>query len=63
MWGTTQKGSEKTNTNMWPRDCSCAVLVITVAAFCPCPKSLPKTKLKNYGLSINSFGREDLKIF
>ena len=29
----------KKNINMWPRDCSCDILVKNVAAFCPCLKS------------------------
>lgn len=38
--GLTQEVSEE-NINMWPRDCFCD---INVAAFCPCPESLPKVK-------------------
>ena len=35
-----QEVSEK-NFRMWPRDCSYDMLVNSVAAFCPCLKSLP----------------------
>jgi hypothetical protein len=31
----TQKVSEENNFSMWPRDCSCDVLVKNVVAFCP----------------------------
>jgi hypothetical protein len=31
------------NFNMWPRDCFCGILV-NVATFCPCLKSLPESK-------------------
>jgi hypothetical protein len=34
------------NFSMWPRDCSCAILVKNVAAFCPCLKSLSEAKGK-----------------
>ena len=36
--------------NMWPRDCSCDILVKNVAAFCPCLKSLPEAKVKRLRL-------------
>lgn len=35
---------------MWPRDCFCDILAKNVAAFCPCPKSLPEAKLMSFGL-------------
>ena len=35
---------------MWPRDHSCDILVKKVAAFCPCPKSLPEAKVKSFEL-------------
>jgi hypothetical protein len=35
---------------MWPRDCSCDVLVKNVAVFCPCLKRLPEAKLKRFQL-------------
>lgn len=31
--GLAQEVSEKKNASVWPRDCSCAVLVTNVAAF------------------------------
>ena len=31
---------------MWARDCSCGVLTTNMAAFCPCPKSLSKAKVR-----------------
>lgn len=36
--------------NMWPRDCSCDILVEKMAAFCPCLKNLPEVKVKSFGL-------------
>ena len=35
---------------MWPRDCSCDILVKNVAAFHHCPESLPEAKVKSFGL-------------
>ena len=35
---------------MFPRDCSCDILVKKVAAFCSCPKSLFEAKMKSFGL-------------
>ena len=32
------------------RDRSCDILVKNVAAFCPCPKSLPEANVKSFGL-------------
>ena len=46
----TQDVSEEKNLNMLPRDHSCDILVKKVAAFCPCPKSLPEAKVKSFGL-------------
>ena len=37
--------------NMWPRDCSCDILVKNVATFCPCLKSLSKDKVKRFILN------------
>ena len=42
--------SEEKNFNMWPRDCSCDILVKNVAALCSCLKSLPETKVKRFKL-------------
>jgi hypothetical protein len=33
---------------MWPRDCFCDILVKNMAAFCPCLKSLPESKVKRF---------------
>lgn len=35
---------------MWPRECSCDILMKNVAPFCPCQKSLPEGKWKSFGL-------------
>ena len=43
-----QEISEEKNFSMWPRDCSCDILVKNVAAFCPCLKSLPEAKVKRF---------------
>ena len=40
--------SEEKNFNMWPRDCSCDILVKNVAALCSCLKSLPEAKEKRF---------------
>ena len=48
-WKFTQELSEK-NVSMLPRNHSWDVLVKNVAAFCPCPKSLPEAKVKSFGL-------------
>ena len=42
-----QEISEEKHINTWPRDWSCDILVKNVAAFDPCPKILPKAKLKS----------------
>ena len=42
--------SEEKNFSMWPRDCSCDILVKNVTAFCPCLKSLPEAKVKRFQL-------------
>ena len=39
----TQEASEKKSFSILPRDCYCDILVKKVAAFCPCPKSLPES--------------------
>ena len=49
--GLVQEVTEKKNTNILPRDCSCNILEKKVVAFCPHPKSLPETKVKSFGLS------------
>ena len=49
MEGQAQEVSEE-NFSMLPRDRSCDILVKKVAAFCPCPKSLPETKFKSFKL-------------
>ena len=36
------------NFRMWPRDCFCGILVKNVAAFGPCLKSLPESKVKRF---------------
>ena len=46
----TQEFSKEKNMTMWPRDCSCDILVKNVPAFCPFLKSLPETKMKSSGL-------------
>jgi hypothetical protein len=53
-WGLAQEVSEEKKVSLWPRDQSCVwgfVCANNVAAFCPCPKNLPKAKLKSYGLT------------
>ena len=45
----TQVVSEE-NSSMLPRNYSCDILVKNMAAFCPCPKSLPEVKVKRLGL-------------
>ena len=45
-----QEVSEKKNFSMLPRDRSCDILMKNVAAFCPCPKSLPEAKVKSFTL-------------
>jgi hypothetical protein len=42
-----QKVSED-NFSMWPRDCSCDILVKNVVTFCPCLKSLPEVNVKRF---------------
>ena len=44
-----QKVSEK-NFSMWPRDCSCDILVKNVAALCSCLKNLSEAKGKRLKL-------------
>ena len=36
--------------SMWHKDCFCGILVMNVATFCPCPKSLPEFKVKRLRL-------------
>ena len=47
-----QEVSEEKDFSMWPRDCSCGILMKNVAAFCPYLKSLSEAKLKRF-LSIS----------
>ena len=44
--------SEEKNVSMWPRDHFCDMLVKNAAVFCPCLKSLPDAKLKNFHLML-----------
>ena len=46
----TQEVSVEKNFSMWPRDCSCDILVKNVTAFCPCLKCLPEAKVKRFQL-------------
>ena len=39
-----QEVSEEKNVSMWPRNCSCNILMKNVDAFCPFIKSLPELK-------------------
>jgi hypothetical protein len=41
-----QEGSVEQNFSMWPRERFCGILMKNVAAFCPCLKSLPESKVK-----------------
>jgi hypothetical protein len=43
-----QEVSMERNFRMWPRDCFCGILVKNVAAFGPCLKSLPETKVNTF---------------
>ena len=47
--GLAQEVSEEKNFNMWPRDCSCDILVKN-GCFCSCLKSLPEAKVKRLRL-------------
>jgi hypothetical protein len=42
----TQEVSKEKSFSTLPRDCSCDISVLNVAAFCPCLKSLPEVKVK-----------------
>ena len=53
-----QEGSVEKNYSMRPRDCFCGILVTSVAAFCPCLKPLPESKVKRH---INCIERGNLK--
>ena len=46
------------NFSMCPRDCSCDILVNSVALFCPFLKSLPEAKMKRLLIVL---GKEILK--
>ena len=50
FWCPTQEFSKEKNMTMWPRDCSCDILVKNVPAFCPFLKRLPEAKMKSSGL-------------
>ena len=45
-----QDVSEGKNFSMWPRDCSCNILVKNVTAFCPFLGRLPEFKVKKFTL-------------
>lgn len=47
--GPAQEVSEGNNISNWARDHSCDTLAKSVTEFCPCPKSLQKSKLKSFG--------------
>ena len=49
--GQAQKVSEEKNISQWPRHRSWDILVKNAAAFRPCPKTPPRSKLKSYGLT------------
>jgi hypothetical protein len=36
--------SVEINFSMWPGDCFCSILLMKVATFCPCPKSVHEAK-------------------
>ena len=42
-----QEVLEEKNVSTWSKNRSCSILVKNVTAFCPCPKSLPKSKVKH----------------
>ena len=44
----TQDVSEEKNFSIWPRECSCNILVKNVAAFCSCLKILHEDKVKRF---------------
>ena len=45
-----QEVSVEKNFSMWSRGCFCGILVKNMAAFCPCLRSLPETKVKRLRL-------------
>jgi hypothetical protein len=45
-----QEISEKKNFSMVPKGHFGDILMMNVAAFCPCPKSLPEAKVKRFRL-------------
>ena len=47
-----QEVSEEINFRILPRDHSCDILVKNVAAFRPCPNSLPEAKVKSFRLTV-----------
>lgn len=48
--GCLDQDVSEDNINMWPTNHSCGILLKNLAAFYPCPKSLPKVKVKSFGL-------------
>jgi hypothetical protein len=48
--GLDQEVSEEKSFSLLPRDCSCDIFVMNVAALCPCLKSLPEAKVKRFRL-------------
>ena len=52
-WELVQEVSEK-NFSMLTGNHCCDILVKVVVAFCPCLKSLPKAKVKNFELILSS---------
>ena len=57
-WGLAQEFSEEKNLSILPRDHSCDILVMNVAAFCPCLKSLSEVKVRRF---INFIDKENFK--
>lgn len=51
--GLTREISEK-NFSMLPTHCSCDILVMNVAGFCFCPKSLTEAKIKRFILTASA---------
>ena len=47
-WGLAQEFSEEKNLSILPRDHSCDILVMNVAAFCPCLKSVSEVKVRRF---------------
>jgi hypothetical protein len=49
-YGPVKEVLKEKNTSKWFRGCSCNILVMNIATFCPSPKNLPEAKLKSFGL-------------